>query len=291
MIDETAVPDWPVVTIRMSPDGRAEVDGQPVVHGPGEDARDAAMSRAAHAAQGLGRPVRVDAREADGTLFPLIVDPTGAVTEAGPPVPAASERRGLLRRRRSTVTEELPRPPVAYAEPPRHEPEFVPASAGSAGPVRAVAHPSEVTGDPSLPRPGVHHVQVLDQVHGLAESGDHPAALRLLAELQPDADAEEAVALGEIRAYLAFLEGDAVRATRLYTDAALAWFRLRTAVDGWVLGLAECAHYSWGHVDDPDQAFGLGCELVAAYQTLGITDSPRADVARARLEQTRDRLL
>lgn len=291
MIDETAVPDWPVVVIRMSPDGRAEVDGQPVVPGPAEDARDAAMSRAMYAAQGLGRPVRVDAHESDGTLFPLIVDPSGAVTEAGPPVPPASERRGLLRRRRTTAAAEPPRPPAAYTEPTRPEPEFASSGVRVTSPVRAVPHTSATTADPSLPRPAAHHVRVLDQVRGLAESGDHPAALRLLAELQPDADAEEAVALGEVRAYLAFLEGDAVRAARLYTDAALAWFRLRGAADSWALGLTESAHYSWGHVDDPDEAFGIGRELLAAYLALGLADSPRADVARTRLERTRERLL
>ncbi|WP_436772856.1 hypothetical protein [Yinghuangia sp. YIM S09857] len=287
MIDESAVPDWPVVLIRMTSDGRAEVDGRPVVPERGEDARDAALQQAAHTADSLGRPVRVDAHEADGTLFPLVVDAAGTVTEVGPPVPPASERRGLLRRRRTAVAP--PSAPAATPEPPEPEKQFT--SRTRTPPVRAVAHASATDTDPSLPRPSPHQARVLDRVRGLAESGDQPAALRLLAELQPDADAEAAVALGEIRAYLAFLEGDAVRATRLYTDAALAWLRLRPTADDWALGLTECAHYTWTHVGDSEQVFDLGNELLAAYLALGIVDTPRADAARARLDDARTQLL
>lgn len=287
MIDESAVPDWPVVLIRMTSDGRTEVDGRPVFPGPGEDARDAALRQAAHTADSLGRPVRVDAHEADGTLFPLVVDAAGTVTEVGPPVPPASERRGLLRRRRTAVPP--PSAPTAIHEPPVPDAQFT--SETGTPPVRAFAHTPATATDPNLPQPSPHQAAVLDRVRGLAESGDQSAALRLLAELQPDADAAESVALGEVRAYLAFLEGDAVRATRLYTDAALAWLRLRPTADDWALGLTECAHYAWTHIGDSEQVFDLGTELLAAYLALGIADSPRADAARARLDEARTQLL
>lgn len=290
MIDEDAVPDWPVVAIRMSPDGRAEVDGQVVVSGPGEQPREAAMSRAFQIAEGLGRPVRVEAREADGTVYPLIVDASGELVEAGPPVPPAPERRGLLRRRRIT-----PEAAFAGAVPEAPPAEVVgPALRGELAGTqthRAVPHASATMADPAIPRPRSHQELTLDQVRHLAESGDHPAALRALAELRPEADGRESVALDEIRAYLALLDGDAARAARLYTGTALDWFRLRADTDSWVLGLTECAHYSWVRVDDADEAYDLGNELLAAYEMLGISDSPRAEAARVRLTEIRERLI
>ncbi|MXG30381.1 hypothetical protein [Streptomyces sp. YIM 132580] len=85
-----SVPATPVYTITVSVDGVASINGEQVTE-EGLDpnaARVAALSEIMIKAALHGRPVRVLAKEADGSAWPLIVDVNGTVTTLETPHPA-----------------------------------------------------------------------------------------------------------------------------------------------------------------------------------------------------------
>ncbi|WP_432094906.1 hypothetical protein [Streptomyces sp. bgisy100] len=90
-VDPSTVPPSPVLTIVLMTDGSVSVDGDPVP--PGDDPRAAGLREATVKAAFLGRPVRVNAKEPDGSLWPLVVGPDGAVTavESPHPVPRPAQ--------------------------------------------------------------------------------------------------------------------------------------------------------------------------------------------------------
>ncbi|WP_406299949.1 hypothetical protein OG948_32780 [Embleya sp. NBC_00888] len=102
MPDNSAVPAWPVVTIELLIDDTVRVDGVSIPVPSGVHPRAAALEAAAVTARVLGRPVRAEAVEPDGTVFPLIVAQDGGVTAADDPITPNTKRRSLLGRRKST---------------------------------------------------------------------------------------------------------------------------------------------------------------------------------------------
>lgn len=155
MPESPVVPGWPVLTIEVTGDGFT-VAGEPVEVAPGESPREAAIAMVARTAQSLGRPVRAEAIEADGTVFPLVVSPDGEVGEAAPPIPPAKSRRVLKRRK-----------PAEPAHDPRPLP--TPAPAPAAAPMAesyaaSEPYPAPEAYDPGLPVAGVaaHDVDGLD---------------------------------------------------------------------------------------------------------------------------------
>ncbi|MEU3752031.1 hypothetical protein AB0H17_04585 [Streptomyces olivoreticuli] len=114
--DLDSVPLTPVYTIVISVTGEASVDGEPVESLPGQDARTSALADIRVRAARRGHPVRINAKEPDGSVWPLIVDHDGAVTplDAPHPVPVATpapsialtartERAGPLEPRHAAV--------------------------------------------------------------------------------------------------------------------------------------------------------------------------------------------
>ncbi|MEV4440671.1 hypothetical protein AB0K09_16920 [Streptomyces sp. NPDC049577] len=87
--DLDSVPLTPVYTIVISTTGEATIDGEQVEHLPGQDARTAALADIRVRAARRGHPVRINAKEPDGSVWPLIVDHDGAVTPLDAPHPAA----------------------------------------------------------------------------------------------------------------------------------------------------------------------------------------------------------
>jgi hypothetical protein len=94
-IDPSTVPAWPLVTIVLTEEGKAFVNDTPVSQRDGVDPRAAAVAAAAeHIAQlGLARPVRANATEPDGTIWPLLIHPDGTATAAGEPIRPERGRR------------------------------------------------------------------------------------------------------------------------------------------------------------------------------------------------------
>ncbi|MGW0390852.1 hypothetical protein ACWDYJ_08105 [Streptomyces sp. NPDC003042] len=87
-IDPGRVPATPVYTITLTSSG-VSIDGEPVSTGPGDlpAARRAALAEIRVRAALRGRPVRVTAKEPDGSAWPLVVDPDGNVTTLTAPHP------------------------------------------------------------------------------------------------------------------------------------------------------------------------------------------------------------
>ncbi|MEV6668673.1 hypothetical protein [Streptomyces sp. NPDC051162] len=86
--DLDSVPLTPVYTIVISATGETTVDGEPVENLPGQDARTSALADIRVRAARRGHPVRINAKEPDGSVWPLIVDHDGAVTPLDAPHPA-----------------------------------------------------------------------------------------------------------------------------------------------------------------------------------------------------------
>ncbi|MGW1072747.1 hypothetical protein [Streptomyces sp. NPDC002537] len=87
--DLESVPLTPVYTIVISVTGEASIDGEQVENLPGQDARTSALADIAVRAARRGHPVRINAKEPDGAVWPLIVDHDGAVTPLDAPHPVA----------------------------------------------------------------------------------------------------------------------------------------------------------------------------------------------------------
>ncbi|MQA03539.1 MAG: hypothetical protein GEV07_12740 [Streptosporangiales bacterium] len=86
-IDPSSVPDWPHPVVSVGADG-IHVDGQPIVMPPGVDlasgdARQLALQAVASRYAELNRPIKVRAREADGTAWDLVLAPDGSVVPIG----------------------------------------------------------------------------------------------------------------------------------------------------------------------------------------------------------------
>jgi hypothetical protein len=98
-VDPLSVPAWPLLTIVMTQDGTVLVNDTAVPVPAGADPRAAGVAAAAeHITRlGLGRPVRANATEPDGTVWPLLIHPDGTATPTGDAI--RPERRRWRRRK------------------------------------------------------------------------------------------------------------------------------------------------------------------------------------------------
>ncbi|WP_406299961.1 hypothetical protein OG948_32835 [Embleya sp. NBC_00888] len=150
-----AIPAWPVVTIEIAWDDSVRVDGNVIPVELNGDPRAAALAVAAETARLLGRPVRVDAIEPDGTTFPLVVSTDGSATEAGPASSAPQTRRGLFGRRKKA--EPSGPPPVSAPDPqvaPSPAPEFRESRDTTPSDPRPAVDATPSTRSPEPARPG-----------------------------------------------------------------------------------------------------------------------------------------
>ncbi|MFH8350465.1 hypothetical protein [Streptomyces sp. NPDC018045] len=256
MTDDTTratVPRWPCYRLTAADDGTVTADGPGIEAGPYTGQNQAAAAVAALAAQ-LTRPVRAEASDPDGTVWPLIIEPSGTVTADGP------ARRDTSRRRKATA-----RRPQAPAGPapvpaPRNEPEPPPARAAEPTQSPRPPAPAEPARPAPQPAPSFLRIRPLEQ------AGDLDGAADLAAELD-DATARthgpshpEAVRAREIRAYLNVQRGDLTAAAHLYRDVAERQFHQGdhpAAAES-----ASRAHALWLQVTDVTVAVGLGTAII-----------------------------
>ncbi|WP_328770520.1 hypothetical protein [Streptomyces sp. NBC_00286] len=78
--ESTEVPAWPVYALTVHDDGRVDASG-PLMPASGHTTRASAVDAVAEVAARLGRPVRAEATEPDGTVFQLAISPDGEVSE------------------------------------------------------------------------------------------------------------------------------------------------------------------------------------------------------------------
>ncbi|ARZ69195.1 hypothetical protein SMD11_3562 [Streptomyces albireticuli] len=167
--DPDSVPLTPVYTIVISAAGDATIEGEPVDPLPGQDARTSALADIRVRAARRGHPIRINAKEPDGSVWPLIVDHDGAVTPLGAPhpVPApepverpvrAAEplRAEAPRYAEAPVRAEAPGYPEAPVPPPGPAPvpAFAPAPVAPLAPAPApVAPPAAAPAPMAEPTP------------------------------------------------------------------------------------------------------------------------------------------
>ncbi|GAA0469225.1 hypothetical protein GCM10009544_34310 [Streptomyces stramineus] len=155
--DLDSVPLTPVYTIVISTNGEATIEGEPVELLPGQDARTSALADIRIRAARRGHPIRINAKEPDGSVWPLIVDHDGAVTVLQAPHPA-------------------PPPPPAATPPP------------APAPAPAPPRPAAPTGW-HAPLPG-HHAERFARIVEAELRGDLAAAAVAAKELEAAVDRE-----------------------------------------------------------------------------------------------------
>ncbi|MGW1076038.1 hypothetical protein [Streptomyces sp. NPDC002537] len=85
--DPDQVPAIPLYIITVAASGATTLDGEPVHAEPGQEPRVAALAEIRIKAALCDRAVRVNAKEPDGTVWPLLVDTDGTVTVLDTPHP------------------------------------------------------------------------------------------------------------------------------------------------------------------------------------------------------------
>ena len=78
--ESTEVPAWPVYALTVHDEGRVDASG-PLMPASGHTTRASAVDAVAEVAARLGRPVRAEATEPDGTVFHLVISTDGEVSE------------------------------------------------------------------------------------------------------------------------------------------------------------------------------------------------------------------
>ncbi|MET9857818.1 hypothetical protein ABZY93_00615 [Streptomyces smyrnaeus] len=240
------VPAWPAYAFVVRGSGQVAVSG-PLLPASEHPGRTSAVDAVAAAAAGLGRPVRAEATEADGTVWHLVISPDGAVGElsGGAPRGRAPKKRNAP----APAHTQAPDPdPVAAAPAPSPAPSPAPASPG--GP--PVASDALTEGLSQLET----HAAAgrMDQATALAAQLDQHAA-DLLGLSHPDA-----LRTREARARITALAGDPVGAVRLYRDIAERWHY--QGADDQAEAVASRAHALWLEIPDLETAIAAGVAMV-----------------------------
>ncbi|WTW98829.1 hypothetical protein OG216_38230 [Streptomycetaceae bacterium NBC_01309] len=311
-LDPSEVPAWPVVAIDLRTDGRVRVDDETVTVPDGADTRQTAIEAVAAIASLIGRPVRAEASEPDGTVWPLVVTPEGHVLSAGTarrPPPTAKRRGfgGVLRR---SSPEPLASPPPSAVSPPPPPPgppgptpiPPPPPAPGTLvergsppGPRRSVPTPAAPLiapvppTRPDLPEPDTESRAALDRILFELRLGRFAAA-RSRAQLLVDRLAETrgrrdeaTLTAGEVLAYTTFVAGDAARAALLYADLALPFVDGSGPVGVHGTRLADNAQFCWHRTGNSPTAQGAGARVLALRTKGWGTDSAQSRAARSRL--------
>ncbi|MEU9646917.1 hypothetical protein [Streptomyces sp. NPDC048188] len=236
--DHDAVPLTPIYTIVIRESGEASVDGHPVDTLPGQDARDAALAHIQEKAARLDRPVRVNAKEPDGSTWPLIVDWDGEVTPLEHPHPAPPA---------------LPAARRTLEQPPASVPVHLPSPTGE--PVIPGPLPAAPGVDWMAPLPPEYR-EMLDTVRTADIAGNFPAAEVAAKDLEDALDDAYGashlytVNVVAVRANLALRRQAWANSLELHMHAA--WLRHdQQAPRDETLRLARNAHFCWKHLVAP----------------------------------------
>ncbi|MFF7987736.1 hypothetical protein ACFZDK_53375 [Streptomyces sp. NPDC007901] len=218
------VPAWPAYALTVYEDGRVDAEG-PLVPAMTHAHRTAAIGTVAEAAARLGRPVRAEATETDGTVWHLVVAPDGTVGEltGGPRAPAPKKRGS----RNAAPTVRL----AAGAEP---EPGMI------ADSLALVMEQLEAGR--------------LDTAGDLAARLDEQAA-DTLGVSHPDA-----LRAREVRARVTALRGDTAGSVRLFRDVAER--RHYRGESEHAETAAAHAEALWVQIADPETALSIGIGVI-----------------------------
>lgn len=308
-----AVPAWPSYELTANPDGTVTVAGPAAAPGPYGD-REAAVAAVAQLAALLHppRPVRAQACDQDGTVWPLHIAADGTTTEAGPPTVRKGKRKGKgnrqkdvdaraavpARRRRpasKTVESTLARSPAA-APSTRSAPCSPELRDEPTVKMRCIRRPEDtgqtgvtlpVPGPRTPPRPSVL------TIHQLESEGRYDEALDMAKQLDQAATRTHGIShpralqARELLAHITVRGGDLLNSIALYRDAAERW-----AMNGEPQAAEDAAgraHALWLTMKDPVTAIPAGENVVRMRQTVPGTHQDALDAALRRLGQLKRR--
>ncbi|MFE0764081.1 hypothetical protein [Streptomyces smyrnaeus] len=243
------VPAWPAYAFVVRGDGQVAVSG-PLLPACEHPSRTSAVDAVAAAAAGLGRPVRAEATEADGTVWHLVISPDGAVGEL-----SGGASRGRAPKKRNA-----PAPALAQARAQAPDPVVAAAPVPSPAPAPAPASPGGLPVASDALTEGVSQLEThaaagrMDQATALAAQLDQHAA-DSLGLSHPDA-----LRTREARARITALAGDPVGAVRLYRDIAERWHY--QGADDQAEAVASRAHALWLEIPDLETAIAAGVAMV-----------------------------
>ncbi|MEE1940983.1 hypothetical protein V1L54_16490 [Streptomyces sp. TRM 70361] len=248
--ESTEVPAWPVYALAVHGDGRVVVSG-PLMPAVGHPTRASAVGTVSAAAARLGRPVRAEATEPDGTVWYLAISPDGAVGE----LPGGGQRTRAQGRRENRS----PAPPEETAgEPARAGGRSVPGTGPDPGTGTGTGAGTETGPDAYAGSLALvtEHLEAgrLDRAAELAARLDEQAA-GALGVSHPDA-----LGIREVRARVAVLAGDTDGGVRLFRDVAERW---HYRGDGERAEAAAArAETAWMQITDLDTALSSGVAMV-----------------------------
>lgn len=260
------VPMWPLYRLHAADDHTVTITG-PAAPAVVYTDRTAALAAVATLAARLRppRPVRVEAEDHDGTLWPLLVHPDGTVTEAGPAVrPKTSKAKKRRRKAAEPAT-----PPAEPAAIPL-QPALVQDTPGRNG--------------APVPAPAADPHQA---VFAAAAAGRHGEAAAMAAAWEQEALRAQGPASPatihwiEVQAELAHQADDPGRASGLWLRSAFT--RLSAGQDPAhpdVEAAVDRAHHCWHAVTDPRVIQELGIELLSLRARVPGKTGAQADVQR-----------
>ncbi|MQS16444.1 hypothetical protein F7Q99_30680 [Streptomyces kaniharaensis] len=278
MGNDLQVPGWPLVTIVLSADGSAQVDGNPVAVPPGEEARSAAFAHAVATAARIGRPVRVKLTDTDGAEWVLAAHPDGGETTLEKP--SSSRRRGAKQKQQTPKPPKQPKPPKeprAKIAPKRQTTPPTPAQSSSRledllTVVESQAQP------PAAPAAALASENTLEAA---IDAGDWTT---VAAQLKPlKADPRQADRVAELEAQLAAVRGDIAASAVQYTALALARSQTVGPDHPSTHHAADRANDLWHRIADPQQALQTGRALLNLRQIVPPSDPTSLVQLRLRL--------
>ncbi|MFC9844405.1 hypothetical protein ACFWFF_03790 [Streptomyces sp. NPDC060223] len=252
--EDAEVPAWPVYALTVHDGGQVDASG-PLVPAYGHADRASAIDTVAAAAARLGRPVRAEATEPDGTVWHLVISPEGAVRE----LPGGGQRTKATKKRHDRPDKPAPRP--AHTTPEPAVPQLPAETDGTTIAVRTSAGPlangQPVTAVPIRPVPSTavaasrqpgpvaasrqlgpgtdpgtdpaEYAESLALVTKLLQTGRVGRAASLASRLDEQAAGTlgvshpDALRIREIRARVTALSGDALGGVQLFRDVAERW--------------------------------------------------------------------
>ncbi|MCX4690941.1 hypothetical protein [Streptomyces sp. NBC_01408] len=263
--DPGQVPGTPVYTITLTSSG-VSIDGEPVSTPQGDlpAARRAALAEIRVRAALRGRPVRVTAKEPDGSAWPLVVDPDGNVTTLSAPHPVVPPPQARPAEPQAPLAE-VPAVHEGFAEP---EAPAVPAPPGTPRPVAA---------EWGAPLPAAHQDAWarLWAAHG---AGDISTAIALAERTEAALEVEygplhpHTVHVLGARAWLMLARRADLPATvQLLVETALRRRRAGAEPRTETAQVAGNAHAAWRLLakEDPRRALELSAPLMDVLRELG----------------------
>ncbi|NUP30416.1 MAG: hypothetical protein HOU01_01700 [Streptomycetaceae bacterium] len=161
----------------------------------------------------------------------------------------------------------------------------IPAGPNGAGPAEGEPDPAPRHDPAALPQPDAAQAELLRDIRAAVEAGEtaqarHMAAAFTAALARSGENAGSVLAAFEVEAYVTLLDGDAAKATLLYSDAAVQ--RGLTTPDAWARRMAANAESCWLRITDPERAYELGSSVLRAYSVAGTPDGGPPESARRR---------